>query len=364
MSTARARFTGIGDLLLGDSPISVGFGLHSRYPGRSLAQALALVGPQLAGSDIVLGNLECPLTRVGSGRTRWRRDQMRGDPEYAAVLRDAGITALNVANNHALQHGRCGFDDTIAALEAQAIVCVGLRGTDGWCSAPVVVEPSAGLRVGLVGYCWRPRQFAGDVPYAEGSARDAAADIERLRRQCDTVIVSLHWGEDFVDWPSSDETTAARALVAAGASVIVGHHPQVRRPVETFGGGVIAYSLGNFAADLQWLDEFRDGSVLHVDLGPNGVLSSTVETIRLTEQFRPTPVDGVARPLAELRGLARVPYLERAESMLRAQRRRAYLYAMRHLRDYPIAVLSELAMSTMRNKLDLRRGAANADRGP
>ena len=358
-----AHVAAAGDLLLGDSPISVGFGLHSRYPGRSLAGALEAVKPLFADRDIVLGNLESPLSRSGRGASRWKRDQMRGDPEYAAVLREAGFTALSIANNHALQHGRSGFDDTVAALESQGIAAVGRRGSDGWCSEPVVVTSRTGLRTGLLGYCWRPRQYLASEPppYAEGSATEAAADVARLKQRCDSVVVSLHWGEDFVDRPSAAETGAARSLVAAGASLVAGHHPQVRRPVEIRGGAVIAYSLGNLVADLVWLDAFRDGAVLDAVLGPAGVLSSQLTTVRLGDDFAVRP-SGTAQPATDVQGLEDSEYRQRAEAMLAIQRRRAYRYGLRHVADYPFAVLADLALSTIRNKV--RRRLDPDGRGP
>src|SRR5438067_5940582 len=93
----------VGDIMLGDSAICVGFGVHSRYP-RDIGPALARVASHLKSAEVVLGNLECLLTRAGRGSTRHDADQMRGDPEYAAGLRDAGFTALAVANNHATHH--------------------------------------------------------------------------------------------------------------------------------------------------------------------------------------------------------------------------------------------------------------------
>lgn len=349
------HFTAVGDLLLGDSPISVGFGLHSRYPGRALEDAMAGAGPLLAGRDIVLGNLECPLTANGRGKSRWRRDQMRGDAAYASVLRRSGITALHVANNHALQHGPEGFRDTLDALEQAGIECVGVRGEDAWCARPVISRLPGKPRVGMLGYCWRPSQHElATAPFAEGSLKDALADVSRLRADCEAVVVSLHWGEDFVDTPSEAEVNAAHALVDAGATVVVGHHPQVRRPVEQFSDGVIAYSLGNFVADLVWMEALRDGAVLHVDLGAGIPLSPRVQRLRLGDAFAPVPCEPAIRPVTTIDALPASQYLVRATAMLEAQRRSAYRYAIRNLPHYPLDVAMDLLVTTLRNKLGRR----------
>jgi poly-gamma-glutamate synthesis protein (capsule biosynthesis protein) len=338
--------------MLGDSAISVGFGLHSRYPGHSLTTALERIKPQIDGCDVVLGNLECPLTRTGVGPSRWHRDQMRGDPEYAGVLREAGFTALNIANNHALQHGRRGFDDTVRALTAAGIACIGLRGADGWSSAPVIVQSATGLRVGMLGYCWRPRQFGtGESPYAEGSAAEALADARRLRERCDAVIISLHWGEDFVCWPSASESNTGRTLVDNGATLIVGHHPQVLRPVEMYARSVIAHSLGNLIADILWLEDFRHGSILHAIIGPEGVISSHAESVYVNDDFMPTPGATRIQQVADCTGLDSLDYAQLTRRMARIQRRSAYRHAIRHIGHYPVSVLASLASATLRRKL-------------
>src|SRR3954470_14892047 len=84
-SALADRFVAVGDIMLGDSATCAGFGFHTKYR-RDASAALSLVSPLLRRGEIVLGNLECVLTRAGKGRTRLRRDQMRGHPEYAVSL--------------------------------------------------------------------------------------------------------------------------------------------------------------------------------------------------------------------------------------------------------------------------------------
>jgi len=81
------------------------------------------------------------------------------------------------------------------------------------------------------------------------SLRDEAAvlgAVRRLRKRVDLVVVMLHWGLEFREYPSIAQVRLARALVDAGAHIVAGHHPHVLQAVETYNGGVIAYSLGHF----------------------------------------------------------------------------------------------------------------------
>ncbi len=342
----------VGDIMLGDSATSVGFGFHSRYP-RDANGAFAAVAPLIEHAEIAVGNLECLLAPAPPGVSRYRGDQMRGDPEYAANLKRCGFTALSVANNHAMQHGKSAFDSTVRALQSAGISCLGLRGSDGWCAAPVTQTTRSGLRVGLLGYSWRPRQYDPSEPqYAEGDADAAANDVRRLRRETDAVIVSLHWGEEFLGSPSVKEIADARRIVDAGASVVVGHHPHVLRPIERYGSGVICYSLGNFVSDMVWDEALRTGGVLRCRLSREGPQDVKVTTVRIDDSYRPVPVGGAMKVSDEpLTGMSEQEYRSAVALSVAQQRRRVYSYAIRNVARYSPAVLAELAITTIRNKL-------------
>ena len=343
----------VGDVMLGDSASCVGFGFHSRHPGDASA-ALSALTPLLRSGEIVIGNLECVLARTGLGSTRYQADQMRGDPEYASNLRVAGFTAMSVANNHAMQHGIHAFEHTIENLEAAGIKTVGVRGKDGWCASPVVHTTRTGLRVGLLGYSWRPRQYdTAQPPYAEGDVEAVVRDVERLRRSTDVIVVSLHWGEEFLDVPSGEETEAGRRIIDAGASVIVGHHPHVVRPVERAGNGIICYSLGNFVTDMIWQPRLRLGAVLECRLTRGGVADFQVSATRVDSDFH-TKLDPccVEVERGPVHGLAEREYRTRVGRSVRRQRLAAYAYAAGNVWRYPPVVLAELIARTLRNKVN------------
>jgi poly-gamma-glutamate synthesis protein (capsule biosynthesis protein) len=345
-------FVAAGDIMLGDSATSVGFGFHSRYP-RDATAAFSDLAPLLQRGDVVFGNLECPLARAGSGGTRYRADQMRGDPEYSAALRKAGFTAVSVANNHAMQHGALAFETTVQCLRDVGIASVGLRGTDNWCAAPVIQNTSAGLRVGLIGYCWRPRQYS-DSPtlYAEGNPETVLRDVRRLRDMVDTVVVSLHWGEEFLDSPSAGEVVAARQIIDAGAAIVVGHHPHVVRPMERYGRGVICYSLGNIVTDMIWLSELRTGAVLECSLSLSGVADARVWATRVDESYHPVVAAKPTQLMEEsVIGIAEPVYRAAAAKSRRRQRMALYGYVIRNVGRYRLSVLATLVVTTLRNKL-------------
>jgi poly-gamma-glutamate synthesis protein (capsule biosynthesis protein) len=351
-SFAMIRVAAVGDLMLGDSAITVGFGVRSRHPGMLLSEVFGEISPRLKAADLAIGNLECPLIPVGLGGSRWARDQMRGDVAYARVLREAGFTAIAVANNHATQHGEAGFNATVAALRAEGLLVVGLRGSPPWHAEPVRYLHPLGESVALLGYSWRPRQYGEALlPYAEVNPAAVLADIRRARESHDRVLVSLHWGEEFIDQPSVEEVSFARALADQGADLIVGHHPHVVRPVERRGNSTIAYSLGNAVTDMLWMESLRRGLLLELDLsaGPREV---RVTPIRVDEQYRVRLGDtSASEPLAPIKPLEVKAYQVAGGARLAEQRVAAYRYAARNVWRYSPMILATLAGTTVRNKL-------------
>jgi hypothetical protein len=105
---------------------------------------------------------------------------------------------------------------------------------------------------------------------------DQAAAIEAvgaLRHRVDALIVSLHWGYEYDLWPDPAQRAAARALLAAGADVIIGHHPHVVQPIELIESDLVAYSLGNFVFD-QGQDQTGQGLALRLFLDRDGLRSA------------------------------------------------------------------------------------------
>jgi len=345
----------VGDLQLGDSSICVGFGFCSRFADVDLNSVFADAAPRWAGVDLMFGNLETTLSSIGLIPDRWDSAQMRGLSRFGRQLRQAGFTVLNVANNHAVQHGTDAFQETVGILREAGIAPCGIRGGGDWCSEPVIVTGSSGSKLGVLGYCHRPRQY-GTVtpPYAEGSLDAMLADVARLRPMVNHVAVSLHWGEEFVALPSQQEVHQARTLIEGGASVILGHHPHVLRPVEWYRSGLIAYSLGNFVGDMVWHEPLRKGAVLGCTLGDGCVLHAELTETYVDAGFIPrmlSPSRPIRADLPGPNGLDEASYQDAIGRTIRAQRRAAYGYALRNLGRFRPRLLAQLARVTIQNKL-------------
>lgn len=349
----------------------VGFGTHSRSrveaPGFSFERVL----PIFAGADILFGNCECTLSETGRQPGAYHSVQMRGQRDDVTGLKSAGFTVLNVANNHSMQHGRAPFIETVRMLEESGIAVCGLRAADCRAAVPASVERN-GLDVAFLGYSLRPRQYFTDEPlYAEGDREHIIADVRHARDRHDAVVVSLHWGDEFVDTPSPEEVSLAHAVMDAGAALIVGHHPHVLRGVERYGRGFIVYSLGNFVCDMTWDERMRESAVLRCTLTPDGVSELELVPVRINGDCRPEPLVGDRRAALDRRIAAlsdqflnptpAAPsdgardYERVAGQALRDERRRAHRHFLQNLHRYPKGIVLQQLRTFVRNRFADRK---------
>lgn len=189
----------------------------------------------------VMANLETVLTDEGNSLKK--SVVLQASPSSADYLRRTGIDAVNLANNHALDYGIMGFTSTIATLDKLGVNHFGVL--DHGEQQPYILSTNTN-RIGILGYTIgaRPDTMLG---VAILDKQKIWKDIVNLKlHKVDKIIVNLHWGEEYVAYPSPEQQNLARGMVDQGVDVIIGHHPHVVQGIEKYKDGVIFYSLGNF----------------------------------------------------------------------------------------------------------------------
>lgn len=160
-------------------------------------------------------------------------------------------TAVCLANNHIMDYGVKGFEDTINFLENNRIGYFGAGTPKNNHNNPLVLD-IAGHRTALLGYCYNAYFGQVDSGFkmkytpAPLDADRIKRDIAAIRGSCDRIIVNLHWGRLYSNYPRKAEVELARTVIDAGANVLIGHHAHTLQPVETYKNGLIAYNIGNF----------------------------------------------------------------------------------------------------------------------
>ena len=256
-------------------------------------------------ADFGFVNLETPVAPAHSHGSK----PFMFDAPIALVdgLKANGIKIVSSANNHMMDQGWAGFAETREHLSQEGLLFVGTGATKDESWQPVVVEAN-GIKVGWLGMTrWLnggrnpdkdDQPHVNFFPYPGESAGAPGADepavleaIKQARLKCDLLVVSIHWGTEYATAPRPDDVETAHKMLEAGASVIVGHHPHVLQPVETYRtqdgrDTVIFYSLGNFLSNqsrtyVDGLMPDKDGdprdemiglfAAIRKDYGPAGV---------------------------------------------------------------------------------------------
>ncbi len=280
-------------------------------PGRSMEAQLARYGPAapweglaplLETADLAVANLECVLTT--QGRPLDKEYLIRAHPLWAQTLVDAGLDLVTVANNHALDYGQIGLDETLETLRGSDIAAIGARASDDSSQnhRPTLFNLN-GVRVAVLGYAALRWNGSADVPatdrvaWAEPGA--VQASVRATREQADLVVVLLHAGTEYADEPSPGQMAVARAAIDAGAALVVGHHPHVTQTVEQYKQGLIVYSLGDALFDIPRPAAMR-GDLLRVHVTEEGLAEAELWPFWIEDAFRPRFLDnGEGTPRVE-----------------------------------------------------------------
>jgi poly-gamma-glutamate synthesis protein (capsule biosynthesis protein) len=234
----------------------------------------------LTEADLAVANLETPISDIGTPQAK--SYTFRSDPASVASLLMGGIDVVSLANNHALDYGPDALLDTVERLRAVGIETAGAGADGASAAAPAIVERN-GLRIAFLSWVDTPPEGPGYsaetwsagplTPGVNWASLDAiTAGVQAAREQSDVVIVLLHCGIEWSTVPSDLQRMYAQAAIDAGAALVIGHHPHVLQPVEEYGDGLIAYSLGNFVFDGFW-GEGNVSAVLQLTLTREGVES-------------------------------------------------------------------------------------------
>lgn len=303
--------------------IALTHGYDALYEAKGPHYPFGCIRETLTGHDILIGNLEAPLCLGGEPYPG--KVSLKAHPGYAAGMKDAGFTALSLANNHILDYREQAMYETMACLDTQGIGWFGAGACLEEANRPAIIERK-GISLGVLSRS----EVTIDSPfYASGPERGIAPlDLEELahaiaslKGRVHAVAVCLHWGKEDWRYPAPDQVRTARAIIDMGAGLVIGHHPHVLQGIERYRQGHIAYSLGNFLfSDLDWrwvngegevVHSFmklnrarRESAVLSADISETGIHRVSLTGCRTAKDLRVAVVDDPGRFEARMRILS------------------------------------------------------------
>ena len=251
-----------GDIIFGRT-------VHSRMVRyNDFARPLRKVAPRLHDADLTIANLECSM----SDNTEKPNDPFTFmfTTNAAAVegLVLAGIDGVSLANNHSMNFGKLGLQDTLMGLAANKITAFG-----GGMNLAEARKPGLftvkGVSFAFLGYDGITAEEYGAGPNWPGTCPlQMDLVLEGLARakggKPDFIIPYFHWSEEYVSVPSALMRRIAHQAIDNGAAMVLGSHPHWVQGTEWYKGKPILYSLGNFVFDQDWSEETKQGMFVEI----------------------------------------------------------------------------------------------------
>ncbi len=263
---AQVTFAVAGDVIPHEPVRAAAKAAGDGEPG--WAALFADVADVFEGADFGFVNLETPVAPEHSHGTK--PFLFDAPVELPQALKASGIKIVSFANNHVMDQGWAGFVESREHLKEIGLLFAGTSDNTATAWQPVITEAN-GIKVGWLGMTrWlngnrnpdkddQPHVNFFPYPGEAGGAPGAdeatvLAAIKAARAQCDLLVISVHWGIEYATAPRPEDVDIAHKMLEAGATVIVGAHPHVLQPIETYKtqdgrDTVIFYSLGNFLVE-------------------------------------------------------------------------------------------------------------------
>ncbi len=277
--------------------VAVGDVMLARKVGRLMKEygsdyPFVHISKKVKQSDISFCNLECPIGTKGASLPG-KGICFRADVQAAVELKKAGFNLVSMANNHAVDYDGEALVETFSLLKQNNIDWVGAGENIYEALSPKIINKN-GIKIGFLGF-----SDMADIYFSNSYKRTFRAEdnksgvapmdedlileeINKLKSRVDIVVVSIHWGTEYVYQPDSNQIDLAHKLIDAGVDLIIGHHPHILQGIERYKHGLIAYSLGNCIFD-QYKNYTKQGLMLDVDFTRLGIKNFKVLPISIDE---------------------------------------------------------------------------------
>lgn len=199
--------------------------------GNNIAFPFRNVQDIFKNDDMTLVNFEGTLTTAGINKKRKGNSFLfSAPPSYVEMLSLSSIEAVALENNHVMDHGEAGYEETMQTLEKAGIVYSNAN--------KLGVYNANGVDIAMLSY----QTFNGLYPKL---FEQVPKDVQAAKANYPIVIVSFHWGEEKDYWPNDNQQKLGKLTIDSGADLVLGHHSHRINPIEEYKGKYIVYSLGN-----------------------------------------------------------------------------------------------------------------------
>lgn len=280
--TVKITISAAGDCTLGvDSRYNSVFNQY--YAKHGSGYFFKKVKPIFAKDDLTIVNFEGTLTT--SNNRSYKTYTFKGPAKYVNILKKGSVEVVNLANNHTMDFGTQGFNDTKNTLKKNKIsYCIGNT---------IAYKKVKDVKIAFVGFNALNGVTEQQVKSTIQKAKKNKAKI---------IIASFHWGIEKEYYPNARQKTLGRAAINAGASLVLGHHPHRVQGIEKYKGRYIVYSLGNFSFGGHTNPDDKDALIFQQTFYvKNGklqkkndarIIPCSISSVSYTNNFQPKALTG------------------------------------------------------------------------
>jgi len=228
-------------------------------------------------NDFNLVNLESPII-INCPEGLTGTFTFCGDPKFIPYLQQNKFV-FNLANNHIFNYGQDGFTQTKNYLSKNEISYFYSHNSD----TEFIKKEINNISFGFLGYDFitNPKLNSNEIINA----------IKKYDQEVDWLIVSLHWGNEYLKDPETWRVDLAHQLIDAGADIIHGHHPHVLQSTEIYKNKPIFYSLGNFIFDQSWSKETSSSEMIILKVNEEEILETNKKPYVIKYNSQPQFID-------------------------------------------------------------------------
>ena len=208
---------------------------------------LTEVKPLIEKYDLKYYNQETIIGGKNLGVSHYPR--FNSPDEIGDNMVDIGFNLVSLANNHSFDKGEEAILYSNNYWKNKGVVTAGTYSSKEDRDDIKVYEQN-GIKYAFLAYTTATNGL--NAPLGKEylvnvySDEQAKIDIEKVKGKVDVIIVSMHWGDEYVFDPTLEEKEIATYLSSLGVNLIIGSHPHVIQPVDYVGDTLVIYSLGNF----------------------------------------------------------------------------------------------------------------------
>jgi Bacterial capsule synthesis protein PGA_cap len=243
----------------------------------------------LKSADLTLANFENPVVEDAV----WHPEatSFTGDLRLLPELDQAGIDGVTLGNNHIMDAGVPGLEETLEHLDDAGISHAG-AGADLAAAREPMIFDLGGLKAGVLSYqgvpsyewSWAAEDSPGTAPLQEDVMKE---DIKNLRPKVDFIIVMPHWGIEYTAPPEQGQVEFAHAAMDAGADMLVGDHAHWPKGLEVYEDKPVFYGTGNFLFDQSWSEETSTGIFVEAILYGDRVVQARPVPFLILDKAQP-----------------------------------------------------------------------------